>query len=197
MRNGTTPRNDAARRAPSAPAPAPAVFAERRGPPRPRAQTMGETVVRSVGIGLAVASTAFAGYMISDTERRPQFAGIEHLSIYSRPATLAAQRAQTQVAQAQPQPQAPSRSQTQMQMQAQAKVDYAPVGSIGESRQEPTIPGFRLLEVRGGAALLETPNAIVRVSPGDVVAGLGRITAFERRGDKWVLVTPSGIVAGN
>ncbi|BGE87258.1 MULTISPECIES: hypothetical protein [Methylosinus] len=149
--------------------------------------------MRSVGIGLAVASTAFAGYMISDNERSPQFAGIEHLSIYSRPATLAAQRAQMQIAQTQPQTQSESRP----QLQAQAKVDYAPVGSIGESPQTPTITGFHLLEVRGGAALLETPNAIVRVSPGDVVAGLGRITAFERRGDKWVLVTPSGIVAGN
>lgn len=189
MRNGTTPRTDAARRAPSAPAPA--LFAERRSSPQSHARTAGETVVRSVGIGLAVASTAFAGYMISDNERSPQFAGIEHLSIYSRPATLAAQRAQTQVAQTQPQ------SESRPQLQAQAKVDYAPVGSIGESPQTPTIPGFHLLEVRGGAALLETPNAIVRVSPGDVVAGLGRITAFERRGDKWVLVTPSGIVAGN
>ncbi|MBY6242158.1 hypothetical protein [Methylosinus sp. Sm6] len=178
MRKGTTSRTDAARRAPSGPAPAPGLFAERRATPRPRAHNVGENIVRSLGVGLAVASTGFAGYMISDTERRPQFAGIEHLAIYSRPATLAAQRAQMQVAQSQP------------------KVDYSPVGSIGETR-EPTIPGFRLLEVRAGAALLETPSAIVRVSPGDVVAGLGRITAFERRGDKWVLVTPSGIVAGN
>lgn len=175
MRNGTRSRGDSTRRPPQEAAPG--LFAERRTA-RPRALDVGETVVRTVGIGLAVASTAFAGYMISDVERQPQFAGLEHLAIYSRPAAIAARRTQT--------------------ADARSKVDFTPVGSIAESQpHEAVIPGFRLIEMRGGAALLETPNAIVRVSPGDIVVGLGRITAFERRGDKWVAVTPSGIVVGN
>lgn len=176
-----TSRTETTRRAPPdiAKAPAAGLFAERRERPRPQARDFGETAVRSVGIGLAVASTAFATYMISDTERQPQFAGLEHLSIYSRPTTLAARRAQTQVA------------------DQRSKVDYTPTGSIGDAQQQPAIPGFQLLEVRAGTALIQTPNSIIRVTPGDVVAGLGRVTAFERRGEKWVVVTPSGLVTGN
>jgi hypothetical protein len=175
-----TLRNEA-RRAPSETpqAPAPALFAERREPPRPRAHDVGETVVRSLGIGMAVASTAFAAYMISDVDRKPEFAGLEHLAIYSRPTILAARRAQTQVA------------------DSRSKVDYTPVGSIGDAKNEPTLSGYALLEMRGGSALIQTPNAIIRISPGDVVAGLGRITSFERRGEKWVVVTPSGLIVGH
>jgi hypothetical protein len=170
---------NAARRAPSASPQAPALFAERREPPRPHALDVGETVVRSLGVGMAVASTAFAAYMIADVDRKPEFAGLEHLSIYSRPAMMAARRAQTQVA------------------DSRSKVDFTPVGSIGDTKDEPTLPGYAMLEMRGGSALIQTPNAIIRISPGDVVAGLGRITSFERRGEKWVVVTPSGIIAGN
>ena len=101
------------------------------------------------------------------------------MSIYSRPTTLAARRAQTQVA------------------DQRSKVDYTPTGSIGERNSSRRLPGFQLLEVRAGTALIQTPNSIIRVTPGDVVAGLGRVTAFERRGEKWVVVTPSGIVTGN
>lgn len=173
-------RSDIARRLPAGAKQrfATALFADRRRPPRPPAREFGETAVRAVGVALAIGSTAFAAFMISDAERKPQFAGIEHLAIYSRPTVIAAQRAQTQVA------------------DQRSKVDYTPVGSIAE-QQEPTIPGFLLLEVRSGAALVQTPNSIVRVSPGDVLAGLGRITSFERRGEKWVVVTQSGIVVGN
>jgi hypothetical protein len=170
---------NAARRAPSDSPQAPALFAERREPRQPHALDVGETVVRSLGVGMAVASTAFAAYMIADVDRKPEFAGLEHLSIYSRPSVLAARRAQTEVA------------------DARSKVDFTPVGSIGDAKSEPTLPGYAMLEMRGGSALIQTPNAIIRISPGDVVAGLGRITSFERRGEKWVVVTPSGIIAGN
>jgi hypothetical protein len=159
-------------------APALGLFAERRLSPRPRTRDFGETAVRSIGVGLAVASTAFAAYMISDTERQPQFAGLEHLSIYSRPATLASRRAQTQLAEQSP------------------KVDYTPTASIREA-QPPRAAGFQLIEVRDGTALIQTPNARVRVIRGDVIAGLGRVTALERRGEQWVVVTTGGLVSGN
>lgn len=151
----------------------------RARPDRP-AREPGEMIVRSFGVVLAVASTTFAAYMISDTERQPQFAGLEHLSIFSKPAVSAARRTQTQIAADQ-----------------HNKVDYTPVGSISEQRQDKAVPGFVLLGVRSGTALIQTQNMIARVSPGDVVEGLGRITAIERRGDKWVVVTPSGLIVSN
>lgn len=141
----------------------------------------GETLVRSAGVVLAVASTGFAAYMIADTERQPQFAGLEHLAIYARPNMSAATR----------------RTQTQLAADQQNKVDYTPVGSISEPRQEQPVPGFVLLGVNSGTALVRAPTAIIRVAQGDIVQGLGRVVSIERRGDKWVVVTPSGLIVSN
>jgi len=182
MVDAPTSRSDATRRTPPIKKPKiapPPLVAERRLPPSPPARGIGEIAVRAAGVGLAVVSTAFAAYMISDAERQPQFAGLEHLSIYSRPTVVAAKRIQTQLA------------------DQRGKVDFTPVGSIGESQSEASVPGFSLLSVRSGVALLQTPNAIVKVSPGDLVEGLGRVSALERRGDKWALVTSGGVVIGD
>lgn len=143
----------------------------------------GEMVLRSVGVALAVASTAFAAYMIADVERQPQFAGLEHLAIYARPNTSAGVR----------------RSQTQIAAVAdqQSKVDYTPVGSISEQHQDQPVPGFVLLGVRSGTAVIRSKTSVVRVARGDVVEGLGRIVSIERRGGKWVVLTTSGLVIGD
>ncbi|MBG0808595.1 hypothetical protein IY145_04325 [Methylosinus sp. H3A] len=182
MVDAPTSRPDATRRTPPIKTPRmapPPLVADRRTPPSRPARAIGETALRTAGVGLAVVSTAFAAYMISDAERRPQFAGLEHLAIYSRPTVIAAKRIQTQIA------------------DQRGKVDFTPVGSIGEPQSEASVPGFSLLSVRSGVALLQTPNAIVKVSPGDLVDGLGRVMALERRGEKWALVTAGGVVIGN
>jgi hypothetical protein len=182
MVDAPTSRSDAPRRTPPINKPRiapPPLVAERRLPPSRPARGFGEIAVRTAGVGLAVVSTAFAAYMISDAERQPQFAGLEHLAIYSRPTVLAAKRFQTQMA------------------DQRGKVDFTPVGSIAEPQSDASVPGFSLLSVRSGVALLQTPNAIIKVSPGDLVEGLGRVTALERRGDKWSLVTTGGVVVGN
>ncbi|WP_159725952.1 hypothetical protein [Methylosinus sp. Ce-a6] len=182
MVDAPTSRSDATRRTPPIEKPKaapPPLVAQRRTSPSGPKLAIGEAAVRTVGVGLAVVSTAFAAYMISDAERQPQFAGLEHLAIYSRPTAIAAKRMQTQIA------------------DQRGKVDFTPVGSIGESQSEAGVPGFSLLSVRAGVALLQTPKAIVKVSPGDLVEGLGRVTALERRGEKWALVTTGGVIIGN
>lgn len=182
MVDAPTSRPDATRRTPPIGKPKfapPPLVAERRTPPMRPARGIGEMAVGTAGVGLALVSTAFAAYMISDAERQPQFAGLEHLAIYSRPTVIAAKRIQTQVA------------------DQRGKVDFTPVGSIGEPQSEASVPGYSLLSVRSGVALLQTPNAIVKVSPGDLVEGLGRVTALERRGENWALMTTGGVVIGN
>lgn len=140
----------------------------------------GELAVRSLGVALAIASTAFAAYMISDTERRPQFAGLEHLTIFSKPSHPGAHRAPAQAA-----------------GDPRKQIDYTTVGSISERRQSRAVSGFTLLGVRFESAVIQTPTTILRVSQGDLVEGLGRVTAIERRGEKWVVVTPGGLIVGN
>lgn len=186
MVDAPTFRPDATRRTPpnakpkiAPPPPPPPLVADRRTPPTRPAREIGEMAVRTAGVGLAVVSTAFAAYMISNAERQPQFAGLEHLAIYSRPTVIAARRIQTQVA------------------DQRGKIDFTPVGSIGEAQSEAGVPGFSLLSVRSGVALLQTPNAIIKVSAGDLVEGLGRVTALERRGENWALVATGGVVIGN
>jgi hypothetical protein len=141
-----------------------------------------ETVVQSLGIILAVASTSFASYMISNSEREPQFPGLEHLAIFSRPA-MAPRRFESaggRIAKSEP-----------------YEVDYTPVGSTPSSRQNQLAPGFNLLGVSSGRAIIQGNEKIIRVSQGDMIDGLGRIIAIERRREGWVVVTRGGLIVSN
>lgn len=147
-----------------------------------RAHDRGELVVQSMGLMLAVVSTSFATYMISNSERDPNFSGLEHLAIFSRPALGTRHRELTE---------------RQIATVERRDVDYTPVGAISSSARNMTAPGFVLLGVNSGLAVVQAPNAIVRVSLGDMLDGLGRVTSIERRGNKWVVVTQSGLIISN
>lgn len=142
----------------------------------------GEIVAQSLGLALAVGSATFASYMISNNEREPQFAGLEHLAIFSRPAGSIT-------------PRAPTESQPIDNRQSEA--DYTPTGSISRSKRDLPVRGFVLLGATSGSAVIRGPNGVARISEGDILHGLGRVTAIERRGEKWVVVTPSGLIVSN
>ena len=55
-----------------------------------------------------------------------------------------------------------------------------------------TIEAWTLHEVANGAAVLEGPIGTLRVTLGDTVAGLGKITAIVRWGKGWVVTTSAG-----
>src|SRR5512143_3189465 len=55
-----------------------------------------------------------------------------------------------------------------------------------------TIEGWTLREVTNGTAVLQGPTGIVRVTLGDTVAGLGKVTAIVRWGKGWVVATSAG-----
>lgn len=74
-----------------------------------------ESAMRIVGLVLAIGAAAFASHMISDTDRVPQFAGLEHLSIYSKPTRSSARRVETE---------------RQTASLRNPAIDYAPVGAI-------------------------------------------------------------------
>lgn len=55
-----------------------------------------------------------------------------------------------------------------------------------------TIEGWTLREVTNGTAVLQGPTGILRVTLGDTVAGLGKVTAIVRWGKGWVVATSAG-----
>ncbi|MBR0873947.1 hypothetical protein JQ633_26550 [Bradyrhizobium tropiciagri] len=58
-----------------------------------------------------------------------------------------------------------------------------------------TVPGWSVLEVRDGTAVLEGPDGVKMVARGDVVPGLGRVDSIVRWGNRWIVATANGLVA--
>ncbi len=55
-----------------------------------------------------------------------------------------------------------------------------------------TIEAWTLQEVTNGTAVLQGPSGMLRVTLGDTVAGLGKVTAIARWGKGWVVATSMG-----
>ncbi|MGU3662664.1 hypothetical protein ACLBX9_00540 [Methylobacterium sp. A49B] len=72
-------------------------------------------------------------------------------------------------------------------------IDLKPKAATPE--KPPVIDGWALRDIFEGAAILENRrHRLVEVGPGDIVPGVGRVEAVERRGRDWVVVTRQGLV---
>jgi hypothetical protein len=72
-------------------------------------------------------------------------------------------------------------------------VDLKPKPAAPE--KPPVIDGWALRDIFEGAAILENRrHRLVEVGPGDILPGVGRVEAVERRGREWVVVTRQGLV---
>jgi hypothetical protein len=58
-----------------------------------------------------------------------------------------------------------------------------------------TIPGWTVVDVRDGTAVLEGPDGIRMAARGDTIPGLGRVESIVRWGNRWVIATASGLIA--
>jgi hypothetical protein len=58
-----------------------------------------------------------------------------------------------------------------------------------------TIPGWTVVDVRDGTAVLEGPDGIRMAARGDAIPGLGRVESIVRWGSRWVIATASGLIA--
>jgi hypothetical protein len=58
-----------------------------------------------------------------------------------------------------------------------------------------TIPGWSVVEVRDGTAVLEGPDGIKMGARGDMVPGIGRIDSIVRWGNRWIVATAHGLIA--
>jgi hypothetical protein len=73
--------------------------------------------------------------------------------------------------------------------------------SLSRSRATPTpdtrpttVPGWTVLDVVGGAAVLEGPHGILKVTRGDAVPGLGRVDSIVLWGSRWIVATSRGLI---
>ena len=69
-----------------------------------------------------------------------------------------------------------------------------PLAPAPETRPT-TIPGWTVVEVRDGTAVLEGPDGIRRAARGDTIPGIGRIESIVRWGNRWIVATAHGLIA--
>jgi hypothetical protein len=139
----------------------------------PRADPI-DAALKFSGVALAGGSLVFALSMMSTPDRTPGINGMEHLAIYAKPARHVAIR--------QPAPAAPN-------------IDYTPTGSTRKSLPPSIMIGYEFLEGSPTGALIRLPSGrVMRVAPGQPIAGLGAVTAIRQRQGKWVVVTQAGSI---
>jgi hypothetical protein len=115
--------------------------------------------------------------MILDQTRQPEFAGLEYLSIYSKP-NIAARRP------------SPNRAN-------ERTIDFDAVGSIGASNPKAAASRHRLLHATQDFAVIQAPDAVLHVTRGDTIEGLGRVATIESRNADWIVVMENGLVIDN
>lgn len=69
-----------------------------------------------------------------------------------------------------------------------------PLAAAPETRPT-TIPGWSVVEVRDGTAVLEGPDGIRMATRGDTIPGIGRIESIVRWGNRWIVATANGLIA--
>jgi hypothetical protein len=69
-----------------------------------------------------------------------------------------------------------------------------PVVAAPETRPA-TIPGWTVVDVRDGTAVLEGPDGITMAARGDTIPGVGRVESIVRWGSRWVIATATGLIA--
>jgi hypothetical protein len=69
-----------------------------------------------------------------------------------------------------------------------------PLLPVPETRPS-TIPGWSVVEVRDGTAVLDGPDGVRMAARGDVIPGIGRVDSIVRWGDLWIVATANGLIA--
>lgn len=134
--------------------------------------------LRLAGLMLATGSCAFAAHMLSDSDRQPEFAGLEHLAIFAKPTTPTTRRPPVEIA------------------AGRGAIDYTPIGTAGGKDTKNLLVGYVLLDATAISALIRTPDgAVIRGAPGETLAGVGRILSIQPRGGRWRVVTTMGVIA--
>jgi hypothetical protein len=95
---------------------------------------------------------------------------------------------------ASPRPLALGAAPTTLNAQAAAMTPKQFLAPAPETRPS-TIPGWSVVEVRDGTAVLEGPDGVKMAGRGDTIPGIGRIDSIVRWGNRWIVATASGLIA--
>ena len=134
-----------------------------------------DIALRAVGTALAGVSIAFAGYMLAYGDGQVRVLGMEHLAIFAQPRGLIV---------GEPPPGTPP--------QAAGAVDMAETGSVADLTRRPLPARPGIVAARSDRVWLRIEGKIVSATPGEDVAGLGRIGAIVRRNGGWAVLDDRG-----
>lgn len=93
-----------------------------------------------------------------------------------------------------PRPSAAAASQANVSPSAALAMRQPVLAAPPETRPS-TIPGWTVVDVRDGTAVLEGPEGIKMAARGDAIPGLGRIESIVRWGNRWIVATANGLIA--
>jgi hypothetical protein len=93
-----------------------------------------------------------------------------------------------------PRPSASAASQVNVSPSAAIAMRQPVLAAPPETRPT-TIPGWTVVDVREGTAVLEGPDGIKMAARGDAIPGLGRIESIVRWGNRWIVATANGLIA--
>jgi len=77
---------------------------------------------------------------------------------------------------------------------AKENPEPAPLGPAPETRPT-TIPGWTVIEVRDGAAVLEGPDGVRVARRGETIPGLGQVDSIVRWGNRLIVATTNGLIS--
>ncbi len=199
-------RPAAARQTTAAAATAAAVGLARPKAAAAATRSLGDWLWHGLGVGAATASAGFATYaMVFSTGEVVPSGNFNLFARYDRLYQAAgAQHAGSKAT-------APGGDATPTETADRGGVDFAPTGSVagqqgstgpgaaGRTRRGtdgPALPDFTLRDVFDGKALVESRSSLSVVKPGSVLDGAGEVLSIEKRGERWVVLTQNGVIAG-
>jgi len=140
-----------------------------------------DVALRAIGVALASVSIAFACETLLYGDGKVHVTGMEHLAIFAQPRGAAIVAAPPPAAPAPP----PSPSRT--------GVDMATTGSLAEADVSPAHPlRPEIVAARADRVWLRIEGKIVAATPGDTIAGLGRIGGIVLHDAVWTVIDDKG-----
>jgi hypothetical protein len=126
----------------------------------------------------------------------PETQKVDHLQLHD---TIVREIARNTPAEASQKPNVSSASTTSVSPAPLSRASKEPTGTprrtpTPETRPT-TIEGWTLREVVNGTAVIEGPNGVWKVTPGQTVPGVGRVDSIVRWGNRLVVATTRGLIS--